>query len=493
VVVRPRSYHLSLSAYVFLSISVTMATSVSAAAESAVKKLARLPANTCCPNCGTQKKFGFGTVCIKYLTFVCDACKTSHQAISHRCKSLTMSSWTMEEVLLLKKNGNERARATWLATAPPVGQGGRPQQGDPIETFKAFVVNAYEHKSYYGNGGDDAAVSPATPECRPAVASAPRVVAPLPPAQPAAPPAMAAPTVDLLDFGGALDAPAPPVARDSNNLFDPFGTTTQYSSSNPPPSDPFGCSQMSSVSTPVPASTSTAGPSFDPFGSSVSSTTANSSVHHKQQTGNGFVPSASLPSSTTTLSTFDPFASNGTLHVPGSLGGPTSDPTPVLKRNVNSGADTGSIHSSNIGMSAMTRNFAATNLSNNSMNMMQSGVAPMHTMNSNMMGHQHPTNFLTSGSSNAGMNVMGGISNSTMSMLGGQTMTNGKGCNWSGTMPMSANTGNHYGGVGMLQSQQHQSSTSHSPGVSTNRISQDFGPINVKTSNNNDPFSDCKY
>jgi hypothetical protein len=144
-------------------------------------------------------------------------------------------------------------------------------------------------------------------------------------------------------------------------------------------------------------------------------------------------------------------------------------------------------------MSAMTRNFAATNLSNNSMNMMQSGVAPMHTMNSNMMGHQHPTNFLTSGSSNAGMNVMGGISNSTMSMLGGQTMTNGKGCNWSGTMPMSANTGNHYGGVGMLQSQQHQSSTSHSPGVSTNRISQDFGPINVKTSNNNDPFSDCKY
>lgn len=39
-------------------------------AESAVKKLARLPANTICPNCGTQKKFGFSTVCIKYYTFV---------------------------------------------------------------------------------------------------------------------------------------------------------------------------------------------------------------------------------------------------------------------------------------------------------------------------------------------------------------------------------------------------------------------------------------
>ena len=39
-------------------------------AEAAVKKLAKLPGNTICPNCGTQKKFGFGTVCIKYLTFV---------------------------------------------------------------------------------------------------------------------------------------------------------------------------------------------------------------------------------------------------------------------------------------------------------------------------------------------------------------------------------------------------------------------------------------
>ena len=46
-------------------------------AEAAVKKLARLPGNTICPNCGTQKKFGFSTVCIKYLTFVCNYCKSS--------------------------------------------------------------------------------------------------------------------------------------------------------------------------------------------------------------------------------------------------------------------------------------------------------------------------------------------------------------------------------------------------------------------------------
>jgi hypothetical protein len=35
---------------------------------------------------------------VKYSTFVCDMCKTSHQAISHRCKSVSMSTWTLAEV-----------------------------------------------------------------------------------------------------------------------------------------------------------------------------------------------------------------------------------------------------------------------------------------------------------------------------------------------------------------------------------------------------------
>lgn len=112
----------------------------SSAAEAAVKKLARLPGNTVCPNCGTCKKFGFSTVCMLSLTFVCNYCKSSHQAISHRCKSLTMSAWTDGEVLQLKTNGNDRARETWLANAPPVGQGGRPKEGDPIEKFKVRAL-----------------------------------------------------------------------------------------------------------------------------------------------------------------------------------------------------------------------------------------------------------------------------------------------------------------------------------------------------------------
>lgn len=124
-------------------------------AEAAVKKLAKLPDNTVCANCGTTQRHGFSTVCIKYLTFVCNHCKTSHQAISHRCKSITMSTWTEGEVLQLKKHGNAHARNVWLANAPPIGTGGRPKEGDDINVFKRFVVDAYEHKRYYVDAGSN--------------------------------------------------------------------------------------------------------------------------------------------------------------------------------------------------------------------------------------------------------------------------------------------------------------------------------------------------
>ena len=70
-------------------------------AEAVLKKLRRLETNMVCPNCGTNAVpgVGFGNVCVKFKTFICDLCKTSHQAISHRVKSFSMSTWTMDEVL----------------------------------------------------------------------------------------------------------------------------------------------------------------------------------------------------------------------------------------------------------------------------------------------------------------------------------------------------------------------------------------------------------
>ena len=99
-------------------------------AEQKIRKLARVPGNTVCANCGNEKKFGWSSICIKYLTFVCNECKSSHQAISHRCKSTTMSAWTDEEVdKLEQQGGNDVARRTWLKHAPPTGQVEREPRG----------------------------------------------------------------------------------------------------------------------------------------------------------------------------------------------------------------------------------------------------------------------------------------------------------------------------------------------------------------------------
>lgn len=224
---------------------------MSSAAEQKVKKLARLPGNMVCANCGTSKKFGHSTVCIKFYTFVCSDCKSSHQAISHRCKSLTMSSWTDAEVTELEAKGNDYARDTWLKNAPPPGTGGRPKEGDHIDVFKRFVVDAYEHKKYYGEytGAQPAAVAPqhvttAIPVVRPPSTSfsvPPVAIAPMP--KPAA--------TDLLDFAMAPAVPSPATFQAD---FDAFaGAPAAAPTPAPIPSASFQA-DFAAFQTPAPAS-----------------------------------------------------------------------------------------------------------------------------------------------------------------------------------------------------------------------------------------------
>jgi Putative GTPase activating protein for Arf len=252
-----------------------------AAAEAAVKKLARMGGNTICPNCGTEKKFGFGSVCMKFLTFVCNECKSSHQAISHRCKSLTMSSWTEGEVLQLRTvGGNDRARATWLATAPPPGQNGRPVAGSSIDLYKSFIVDVYERKNYYRETASVNDVGVTNTESQQRLQPPTHLTANSLRQKQLGEPNLKQGTkfsnppvvVDLLDFGefetaaaseplqassniSAVGAPAPQTAS-----FDPFGTGGGSNSSN---MYGFGSSNSTANSS---ISNSTGVGSFDPFG-----------------------------------------------------------------------------------------------------------------------------------------------------------------------------------------------------------------------------------
>lgn len=246
----------------------------SADAETLLKKIRKLEGNRSCPNCSTPAPtgLGFGNICVKvnrsyvhwgsiprlplllltihfsfrifcaqFKTFVCDMCKTSHQAISHRCKSVSMSTWTMEEVRALtgeEGGGNDAARHIWLASAPAPGGrypgGTRPKQGDRIDIFKQFVIDCYEKGMFkatspyvYNGTGSNGSASPVA---RPAASSAPvPIVAAAP-----------APQIDLLDTSFAA-APAPAnlkidVQQSSwgqNDAFgNSFGTTQPGASAN---------------------------------------------------------------------------------------------------------------------------------------------------------------------------------------------------------------------------------------------------------------------
>ncbi|KAI2497162.1 hypothetical protein MHU86_17365 [Fragilaria crotonensis] len=199
------------------------------AAEEKVKRLAKLKSNTICPNCGTEKKFGFGSVCIKFYTFVCNECKSSHQAISHRCKSTTMSSWTDEEVAELERKGNEYCLGTWLKHAPPCGQNGRPQPGSDLTVYKRFVVDAYENKRYFGNydGPVSATVAVAAPQAQVARAAPPPRSAARTDFQrmkqvPAPASAPTPPLVDLLDFASPVSLTTTATPAPSIDLFGDF-------------------------------------------------------------------------------------------------------------------------------------------------------------------------------------------------------------------------------------------------------------------------------
>mmetsp|Transcript_34156 Transcript_34156/g.54706 ORF Transcript_34156/g.54706 Transcript_34156/m.54706 type:complete len:420 (+) Transcript_34156:102-1361(+) len=122
-------------------------------AEQLLGKLRKLAANKECVNCKEVSRLGFGAVCVKFNTFVCNYCKSSHQAFSHRVKSVTMSTWTIEEVEALRKRnggGNEVARAKWFARFTPEDEERlQPKKGDKIDKYKQLVAMVYEDQRWY--------------------------------------------------------------------------------------------------------------------------------------------------------------------------------------------------------------------------------------------------------------------------------------------------------------------------------------------------------
>jgi hypothetical protein len=240
---------------------------MSNAAEKYLKQVRKLPSNLRCPNCGSESttNLGFGSVCVKFKTFICDLCKTSHQAISHRVKSVSMSEWTMEEVKELtaeRSGGNAAALHTWLLNAPSVGctypGGKRPRKGDDVTVFKQFILDCYEHGKFRAETPFDpssvveeitspagsAATSPRpgatspVPRAHPTTVPVRRTAGSLPSRSPPKPVASAAPAVNLLDMSDDPVPAAAPSQSGSNDDF--FGSSGGFDSFDSPPNPNTG-------------------------------------------------------------------------------------------------------------------------------------------------------------------------------------------------------------------------------------------------------------
>ncbi|GBG34746.1 Arf-GAP domain and FG repeat-containing protein 1 [Hondaea fermentalgiana] len=216
-------------------------------AETLLNKLRKLGANRECVNCKAQSRLGFGAICVKYGTFVCNYCKSSHQAYSHRVKSATMSTWTMPEVEALRKRnggGNECARAIWYAKWTPKDEERyMPREGDKIDRWKELIVMVYEEKRWYDPNAELPSSSSASKTAQTSVAEPASMgqtanlfdaltIKATPASQPAATNAAAsaaAAAADEIDlFGGStFDAPATATttsAADVTDLFADFDT-----------------------------------------------------------------------------------------------------------------------------------------------------------------------------------------------------------------------------------------------------------------------------
>jgi hypothetical protein len=115
--------------------------------------LRRLPDNRICGTCRIEERFGFKNVCMKFRIFVCSDCKSAHQALSHKCKSVTMSNWSRAEVDELKApNGGNSANFSSIfarleAVPWPVSKGCHPND------LKEFVRTAYDELKWHDPAG----------------------------------------------------------------------------------------------------------------------------------------------------------------------------------------------------------------------------------------------------------------------------------------------------------------------------------------------------
>eukprot|EP01116_Phalansterium_solitarium_P017798 TRINITY_DN4480_c0_g1_i1.p1 TRINITY_DN4480_c0_g1~~TRINITY_DN4480_c0_g1_i1.p1 ORF type:complete len:554 (+),score=172.17 TRINITY_DN4480_c0_g1_i1:1702-3363(+) len=173
-----------------------------------LRALLQLPDNKRCADCIAKGPVYANTT---FHTFVCTTCSGIHREHSWRVKSVSMSSFTPEEIKALQAGGNKHARDLYMAKWKPE-EYPEPEAGD-VEKIREWVTKKYVDKKWFDASKADSEAPKAEPLSNILGNNIPpiKVEAAKKPAAPAAPAAAPAPAKsDSFNFGDfSFDAPTP--------------------------------------------------------------------------------------------------------------------------------------------------------------------------------------------------------------------------------------------------------------------------------------------
>ncbi|GLT67706.1 hypothetical protein SLA2020_399950 [Shorea laevis] len=118
--------------------------------EKIIRSLFKLPANRRCINCDS---IGPQYVVTDFWTFVCSTCAGMHREFSHRVKSVSLATFSSEEVSALQKGGNKPAKDVFFKDWKP-GRHSIPDNSN-AERLRDFIKQVYVNRKYSGEKSCD--------------------------------------------------------------------------------------------------------------------------------------------------------------------------------------------------------------------------------------------------------------------------------------------------------------------------------------------------
>ncbi|OHS93268.1 hypothetical protein TRFO_40424 [Tritrichomonas foetus] len=114
-----------------------------------IRGLMNNPANKKCADCGEPVA---ANVDVTHGIFVCTSCSGIHREFGDRIKSVSMASFTQDEINLLQSQNNDDFNAQWLAkfnknTDRAISQGASDNQR------RQYLIAKYQEKRWYSKGG----------------------------------------------------------------------------------------------------------------------------------------------------------------------------------------------------------------------------------------------------------------------------------------------------------------------------------------------------